>query len=151
MTEIELKRRAGLIMLLVHLVSVILVIGLFFLGGFTFEHMTTIVAIIGPMFAGITTQIINYFANSRFVKADDSNKVTLEYQILIFAVPAILGVLIWISTIAQANSAVFVNFEQYKVALVFFEGLFATYVARLMTSLFGPIRGAPARSRTGGR
>jgi hypothetical protein len=137
MTEIALKRSAGLFMLAIHLVSVLLVIALFFMGGFTFEQMTTALATIGPMFAGIATQIVTYFTESRFVVADRSRHVTAEFRLITFGFPAILGLLVWGATIAQANGAVFSDFEQYKMILVVFEGIFAAYIARTMTALFG--------------
>jgi len=143
MTETRLKKQAGLFILLAHVLSVLLVVALFFLGGFTFEQMTTSVAIITPMFAGVTTQIVGWFTEHQYVADDLSRPVTPEYRLLTYAWPAILGVLIWCATLAQAASLVFDDFEQYKLALVFFEGLFAAYAARFMKSLFG----APAKAQ----
>ena len=147
MTEGTLKKKVGLFVLALHVISVLLVIALFFMSGFTFEQMTTALAIIGPMFAGIATQIVTYFTKSRFVSADRSRPVTFEYRIITFGFPTIVGLLVWSSTIAQANAFAFSDFEQYKLALVAFEGVFAAYIARTMTALFGAERAPAEKSK----
>ena len=147
MTERTLKRRVGLFMVGVHFLSLLLAVTLFFLGGFTFDQLTTATAIIAPMFAGFTTQVISFFSTSRFTSSDRSRPVTLEYAFLTFATPAVLAGLVWVSMLAQANGLAFTDFEQFKLALVLFEGLFAVYAGRLLAPLFGatenPDRGAP--------
>lgn len=151
MTEFALKRAVGLLLVFIHFFSLLLAIGLFFAGGFSFDQLTTTCAIIAPIFAGFTTQIIAFFVSNRLVKADRSRHTTLVFIILTFFFPTTLGFLIWVSLIAQAYGKVFSDFEQFKMALVLFEGLFAVYAGRFITALFEakgtrrpPATGAPA-------
>jgi len=136
MTEISLKRTLGMTLIAAHFASLLLAVALFFGGGLTFEQLTTTVAIIAPMFAGFTTQAITFFADSRLRRDDHSSPITWEYALLGFAFPLILSVLIWVSMVAQAYGKVFLDFEQFKLALVLFEGMFASYAAKLLTPLF---------------
>jgi hypothetical protein len=139
MTEVALKRSLGLTLIAVHCISLLLAIALFFASGLTFEQLTTTAAIIAPMFAGFTTQALTFFTNSRLRSDDVSSPITRDYALLSFAFPLILGVLVWVSMIAQAYGKAFRDFEQFKLALVLFEGMFASYAAKLLAPLFGRI------------
>jgi hypothetical protein len=139
MTEVALKRSLGLTLIIIHFASLLLAITLFFVNGLTFEQLTTTAAIIAPMFAGFSTQAITFFTNSRLRREDVSAPITRDYALLSFAFPLVLGVLVWVSLIAQAYGKAFRDFEQFKLALVLFEGMFASYAAKLLTPLFGRI------------
>jgi lysylphosphatidylglycerol synthetase-like protein (DUF2156 family) len=61
MTDTTLRTRVGLFWVFAHFAIITAIIICFFLKGFEFDEMTTLLAVIIPMFAGTTTVIVRYF------------------------------------------------------------------------------------------
>lgn len=151
MTERTLKYRVGWFLVLVHVAVLLLVLGLYVAGGFDFDQLTTICAIIVPMFAGYTTSITAFIVNDRFVGDDTSRPVSGSFVAMSFAFPALFALVISGAVLLQASALTFKNFEQFKQALILVEGLFAVYAGRFVYAMFGREReqgvagGAPRR------
>jgi len=140
MTEISLKYTIGWFLVVLHIIVILLAIGFFIKGGFTFDQLTTLFAVIVPMFAGYTTAIVTFVVNNRFVEVDPSKLVNVTFVVMSFLFPSIFSVLIIGAVTLQAFSVTFENFEQFKHALILIEGLFAIYVGRFIYALFERIQ-----------
>lgn len=136
MTETSLKIRLGITLIFSHFGILLLLIILFANGAFKFEDLTTVVAIIVPMFAGYTTAVISFVIKNKVISADTSGHVTPLYATLSFMFPVAFTILIAAAILAQAFGSLFSNFEQFKQALVLIESMFAIYVGRLIFSIF---------------
>jgi len=136
MTEIALKYSIGWFLVILHIAVMLLAIGFFIKGGFTFDELTTLFAVIVPMFAGYTTSIVTFVVNNRFSEVDRSKSVNLTFVIMSFFFPSIFATLIIGAVTLQAFSITFENFEQFKHALILIEGLFAIYIGRFIYSMF---------------
>jgi hypothetical protein len=136
MTERSLKYRAGVFLIVAHLVIMLLIIILFFMNGFDAGQFTTLMGVIAPMFSGYTTAIVAFIIKDRHVSADASPKVTNTFSALFFVFPGIFAAVIAASIWFQAYSLVFGNFETFKTVLITIESAFAVYIGMFVYSLF---------------
>jgi hypothetical protein len=136
MTERQLKVRLGVALIASHFGIFILILILFAAGGFKFEDVTTMVAIIVPMFAGYSTSVTTFIVNDRHNIEDKSAPVNAVYARMSFVFPLAFTAIITAAITAQSLGAVFRDFEQFKQALVLIEATFAIYVARFVYSMF---------------
>ncbi len=136
MTERGLKNRVGLFLIAVHLFIIVLVLVCFAVGGFDFDEMTTVLAVIVPMFAGYSTAVISHIVNERFVLKDTSKPVSGMFASLAFVLPTLFAMLIVAAILLQARGLTFADFEQFKKSVILIESLFAVYIGRLIFSMF---------------
>ena len=102
MTENSTRYLIGWLLVILHFVVILLAIGLFVAGGFNFDQLTTMLAIIVPMFAGYTTSIISFLTKDRYTVEDRSRKVRNTFVILSFVLPVIFAILIAGSVVLQS-------------------------------------------------
>ena len=136
MTERQLKYRAGMFLIGSHVAILMLIIVLFFLHGFDAAQFSTLFGIIMPMFSGYTAAIIGFMIKDRYTLDDATQRVTGAFSFLFFAVPALFAVVIAGSIFAQAMSAVFRNFEEFKTFIMTIESAFAVYIGLFVYSIF---------------
>lgn len=136
MTERKLKYSVGVFLIVSHFGLIIYSIKLYFMNGFNIEEFTTLVAIIAPMFAGYTTSILAFIIKNSRVSKDVSEKVTVVYSVLSFAIPLVLVAIIGAAIRFKAYNTAFENFEDFKRFLLIVESLFAAYVGMFVYSLF---------------
>ncbi|SRR6266404_2893941 len=135
MTESKTRTALGLFLVVSHFAVLLLTITLHFYGGFTFDEMTTAVAIITPMFASFTTVVVSHVIAERSeVRA--SGKVSGAFAFLSFFFPVLfVGFLVAVILLRAFNLAI-ENFEHFKVLLALGETAFAVYIGQFIRSLF---------------
>jgi len=136
MTEQSLKYTAGLLLIASHLGLLIYTIILFFQNGFNMEELTTVMAIITPVFAGYTTSIVAFIIKNAKSGVDTTQIVNWPYIVLTLTLPIILLTLLATAISLKAHNHVFQNFEDFKRFLLLGESLFASYVGMFIYSLF---------------
>jgi hypothetical protein len=151
MTEHDLKVKLGVTLVASHFGILILLMVLFAAGGFKFEDLTTSVAIIVPMFAGFSTAVTTFIVDDRHSTNAWSPRVSSVYTMMSFAFPLVFTLILASAILAQSFGLVFKDFEQFKLALVLIEGIFAVYVGRFVYSMFEPPRSPVAASNSGTR
>lgn len=141
MTRSHIRNTVGIIFILSHFFIVIMIVGLYLLRGFTFDEITTTIAIIGPVLTSYTVLITRHsLASSR----PDSRvsvsqpKETLLFTFVALFFPNIFVVSIAAIVICRAYNVGLTTFEQFKILLGVLEALFATYVGLVITELFDP-------------
>jgi len=136
MTEIQLKTRIGLSIVISHFSILLLVVVLFLFGGFIFEEMTTTIALIIPMFGIYTSAIIKHIIANRKILQTDSEMVTKDYIFISFMIPSIFIIFIISIVILKAFNIGFTSFEQFKTMLAIGETMFGAYFGIVLSSMF---------------
>jgi hypothetical protein len=150
MTERQLKYRAGIFLIFVHVVILSLAIAMFFVHGFDLNEFTTLFGIILPMFAGYTTSVIAFLIKDRYAQSDQTQPVTNTYAMLFFLFPGLFSIVIAASIWCQAHTIVFRNFDDFKNFIITIESAFAVYIGLVVYSLFHKqLAGAPRRAVSG--
>lgn len=146
MTERKLKFAIGIALIGMHVGVMLLVIAFYVHGGFSFDQLTTVLAVIAPMFAGYTTAITVFIVNNRYQTRDVSKSVTATFALMSLMFPVLFTVLIVGAISLQAFTLIFANFEEFKQALVVIEAVFAGYVGRFVYAMFAVPKGQERRS-----
>jgi hypothetical protein len=136
MKENELKIKIGFFLIISHLVILIpLIIFFYIFGNFTFEEMTTSIALIIPMFSAYLTLIINFIIENRKKMGIESDSVTKEFVFLSFLLPSLFVLYIFLITILTAFGKI-KSFAYYKAMLAMGETVFGIYAGYVLKSLF---------------
>jgi len=137
-TERQLRYRAGVFLIVLHVCVLLSIVFLRFLGGFERQEFTTLMGVVTPMFSGYTSAIIAFIVRDRHVSVDTSDRVTGVYSGLLFALPTLLVVVVLTAMWLQAYKRAFENFEDFKTFVMTFESAFAVYVSVVIYALFEP-------------
>jgi lysylphosphatidylglycerol synthetase-like protein (DUF2156 family) len=135
MTDTTLRTRTGLFWVFAHFAIIITIIICFFLKGFEFDELTTLLAVIIPMFAGTTTVIVRYFTQHAH-DAPQGATVNTPYVILTTALPLLFTLTIFATIILRARNQAFATFDQCKLFLTAVEALYVVYTSTLLAPLF---------------
>jgi succinate dehydrogenase/fumarate reductase cytochrome b subunit len=84
----------------------------------------------------------------RYTMDDSTQRVTGVFSFLFFVFPALFALVMAASIWAQAMSAVFRNFEEFKTFIMTIESAFAVYIGLFVYSLFQK-QTVAKRARTG--
>lgn len=136
MNETRLKYALGMTIVLSHIIIVIYTFFLFSISGFSFDQFTTMIAIILPMLAGVSTPIISFIIDDRHRRDVSGRRLTLSFVALSMLFPSVFFVCIFSAITLQALSLSFSSFDDFKAALVLIEGAFAIYAGRFVTTLY---------------
>jgi lysylphosphatidylglycerol synthetase-like protein (DUF2156 family) len=135
MTNTQLRTRVGLFWVFAHFAILSTIIICFFLQGFEFDEMTTLLAVIIPMFAGTTTIIVRYFA-THASDTDAGTSINLPYIVLTTALPVLFTITILATIILRARNQAFATFDQCKLFLTAIEAVYVVYTSVLLAPLF---------------
>lgn len=136
MTESKTRTALGLFLVVSHFAVLVLIITLHFFGGFTFDEMTTAVAIITPMFASFTTVIVSQVIAERTQFRAASKQVSMAFVFLSFFFPVLLVAYLVAIILLRAFNVAIENFENFKGLLALGETAFAVYIGQFVKSLF---------------
>lgn len=137
MTESKLRDSVGLLLIISHFVVIMVIIVLtLFLERFTFDEMTTAIALILPMFAVYTTVIIKHIIGNRENVNAAPKTVTRNFAFISFFLPILFILAILLIVLSRSEKKGFENFEQFKITLGIIESVFAIYVGQIINSLF---------------
>jgi hypothetical protein len=140
MTEQQLKVRLGFTIIGLNIGILIIQALFFYTGGFNFDQVTTVIAVTTPMFSCHAVAALRYLASERFVKNDESKKLTPSFILLSFLTPVAFAFAIAATMYMQAKGgSTFSNFEEFKRALLLLEALFSAYVGNTIYAMFSPV------------
>jgi hypothetical protein len=135
MNEAKLKSLLGAVLVVSHIGLIFLIVALFAAHGFAFDEMTTLLSIIAPMFAAYTTAVVRYFISHRHRKVT-LGQTSREAVIIVLLFPTLFGLALATLVVLKAFNLAFENFEQLKVLIAAMEGIFAAYIAFIVTEFF---------------
>src|SRR5438105_4331354 len=93
MRDSQLRTSIGLFWVIAHIGVVLTICICFASGGFEFEDASTLLAIVLPMFSGISTVIVKYFAKHRH-GVPKGHALAAAYVILTYLLPVVFTGLI---------------------------------------------------------
>jgi lysylphosphatidylglycerol synthetase-like protein (DUF2156 family) len=135
MTDVQLRTRIGLFWIFAHFAIISMVIACFFLHGFEFDEMTTLLAVIVPMFAGTTTVILRYFT-AHAQDAMSGAQVNAPYIIVTVTLPLLFSITILATVILRARNLAFDTFDECKLFLTATEAVYVVYTSIVLAPLF---------------
>jgi hypothetical protein len=138
MSEEQLRVRLGLFLVTTHFVAIILLIVMYFAGGFLFDEMTTAVGLIAPLFAGYTTLIVKYIIGTRHDPGTTTTAVSPAFRYLSIMITAVFVMSIVGLILLKAFNVAFSDFDQFKTLLGIVEAAFAVYMGLIVAELFRP-------------
>lgn len=135
MTDARLRTAVGLFWVASQLV-VFLVIGVArMMGGFEPEDVKGLVEITLPMFSGLGTVVIRYFARHRHDTAA-GELLNLPYVVLTWGLPLLFSMLVIGAIILRALNLAFDDIEELKFTLATLQTIYVGYIAILLAPLF---------------
>jgi hypothetical protein len=136
MTDAQVRTGVGLFWIAAHLIVLATILVCYSMGGFEFDQMTTLLAVVIPMFAGVTLVVVRFVARHRY-DLRRGRRVSGMYAALVWIFPVAFTIVVLWVVIGRATNRVFETFDQAKLFLGILEALFVTYVANLLAPLFG--------------
>jgi hypothetical protein len=138
MSEKTLATTIAAMFLVANFFTIFLVVAMHALSGFTFDEMTTTIAILIPVFLGYSTVIIK-FASSHRDSTKPAHKDNIQTFLFTFAALFVCSMFI-IAIIALVLMRAFnfgvASFEQFKILLGLTQSAFAAYVGIIVSALF---------------
>ena len=134
MNEAQLKNRIGLFLIGSHFLLVLLIVLFFLLGGFTFNQMTTAIALIVPIFSAFSAMIIKYFIYSKEHKSDSHKTVPKSFATVVHFVSITSVCFIYLILLMKVFNAI--TFEQFKLLVGLTETCFGLYFGMVLASLY---------------
>lgn len=135
-TEAEFKSKLGREIIISHFCIILLVIVLYFLGGFLFEQMTTTVALLIPIFSVYTTAIYKSIVAGRTEHYTYSKEVTKDFVFAAFWATRLLTIFMTAIIILMALN-IRMTFEQFKIMIGLGQTMFGVYFGLVLSPLFG--------------
>ncbi|HEX8152909.1 MAG TPA: hypothetical protein VF698_07285 [Thermoanaerobaculia bacterium] len=150
-TDAQLRSHIGLFWVGAQLAVLGTIFVCYQLGGFEFDELTTLLAVVLPLFAGVSIVVVRFFAQNRHSIAR-GQPVTGTYVALVWLFAVALAVtVVWV-IVGRATNRVFDTFDQAKLFLAGLEVVYVVYIAQLLAPLFGvkPEEMRQREPRTGG-
>lgn len=139
MKESELKEKLAISIIIAYFFILLSVVILWMCKGFTEEEMTTTLAILLPTFAAYFTYGYNFIDENKQNSEDNNTQeiyLKTSYKYMVFSIPLIYVVFLFILLLLKSFAFVFESFEQFKLLLGVTESIFGIIVAKLISSLF---------------
>ena len=136
MSEVELRNRVGVFLIAAQFGILLLIMSLYFAGGFLFDEIATSVALVVPMFAVYTTAIMKHFVKTRRHVNKKSRPVTNAFAFISILIPTSFVLLIAAIIILKSQNIAFSSFDEFKTTLALLESAFAIYIGQVIYSLF---------------
>jgi len=135
MQKRRLQTHVGLLVLAFHFLAISLSVWLYMSGLFLFSEMTTIVALVTPLFATYSAAILRHFVEHQYSMAS-GRRVSGTYALLSYSLPTLLGAITVGAIALKALTGSFASFEEFKNILGIVEGCFGIYAGVLLKDLF---------------
>lgn len=146
MNELNFKIALGAFVIFANFFTLFLVIVFYLLGGFTFDEMTTSVALIVPMFSVYTSAIVKFIYDSRYARTSRGKKLGKPFVVFGFSIVALFATYLSAIIFAKAYNYGFGSFENFKIMLAMSEAIFGIYLGVLLTSTFPQKQGASKKT-----
>jgi hypothetical protein len=131
-----LKVAVAVFIVCAHFGILVLSFLLYLAHGFTFEEMTTIIGLIGPLFAGYTTIVLTFMSRVQGVRPKVSKSVGLSFVFTTLLSPILFTLALASCVVLKAYNIGFANFDQFKTMVGVVQTAFGVYVGQFVVSLF---------------
>jgi hypothetical protein len=136
MTEERLRTRLGAFIITLTLGLFGLLTFCFLMGGFYSGELTTIFAVVLPMFTCYSTPAFRHLVNNRYVQDDNSKPVVNSFIVISFGGTSAFALAIFGVILLQAWGGYFSSFEQFEHVLLVVDSAFAVYIGYIIDEVF---------------
>lgn len=136
MREFELRNKISIFLIVSQFILVITVFLLYLIGGYSFDEMTTTIALIFPILSVYTSGMIEYITSSR-----KSNQTSLKRQKIsseFFFITWFFCIMFILSlglAIILKPFQLFNNFQNFKTIIAIIESLFGGFTGYILSFL----------------
>ena len=136
MKNLSFKTKVGLYFVISHFLILILILVCKFMGGFSFDELTTTIGLVVPLFATYTSSIIKDIVKNAQVTPSIEKLYSAPFRfITLFLIGLFFAYLVTIVVMKAFNYG-FEDFEQFKILLGLSEAIFGAYIAQIIFSMY---------------
>ncbi|MEO6175349.1 MAG: hypothetical protein ABIP27_09380 [Flavobacterium circumlabens] len=132
------RTKIGLLFVVTHFVILVYTFICKFLGGFTFEELTTLIALLIPLFSAYTTAVVKDIIKNNQQTADPEITYSRPFRFVIIFICSLFIIFLFTIITLKAFNYGFEDFEQLKLTVGVVEAIFGGYVAQLIFSIYTP-------------
>jgi hypothetical protein len=136
MKQYVLKSIISTLILVGHFSIIILILAMYFRGGFTFSETTTTVSIFLPITSVYTSAIIKDIIANKEIDQRTQKKYSLSFVLVSCLITLMFIFYLLMIVVIKAYNLGIADFDQFKVLLVLGETIFAAYVGQIVHAMF---------------
>jgi hypothetical protein len=132
------RTKIGLVFVVTHFFILIYIFICKFLGGFTFEELTTLIGLLIPLFSAYTTAVVKDIIKNNLQTGDQEIAYSRSFRFIIIFICSLFIIFLFTIITLKAFNYGFEDFEQLKLTVGLTEAIFGGYVAQLIFSIYTP-------------
>ena len=136
MKQYVLKSVVSSIILIGHFSIIILILVMYFRGGFTFSEATTTISVFLPITSVYTSTIIKDIIANKELNQRTQKRYSLGFVLISCIISLMFIIYLLTIIIVKAYNLGIADFDQFKVLLVLGETIFAAYVGQIVHAMF---------------
>lgn len=136
MKQYVLKSIVSSIILIGHFSIIILILVMYFRGGFTFSETTTGISVFLPITSVYTSTIIKDIIANREIDQRTQKRYSLGFVLISCIITLMFIIYLLTIVIVKAYNLGIADFEQFKALLILGETIFAAYIGQIVHAMF---------------
>jgi hypothetical protein len=148
MKQYVLKSVVSSIILIGHFSIIMLILEMYFRGGFTFSEATTAISVFLPITSVYTSTIIKDIIANREIDQRTQKRYSLGFALISCIITLMFIIYLVTIIIVKAYNLGIADFEQFKALLILGETIFAAYIGQIVHAMFSA-RSAEATEPSG--
>ena len=136
MKQYVLKSVVSSIILIGHFSIIMLILEMYFRGGFTFSEATTAISVFLPITSVYTSTIIKDIIANREIDQRTQKRYSLGFALISCIITLMFIIYLVTIIIVKAYNLGIADFEQFKALLILGETIFAAYIGQIVHAMF---------------
>jgi hypothetical protein len=136
MKQYVLKSVVSSIILIGHFSIIMLILEMYFRGGFTFSEATTGISVFLPITSVYTSTIIKDIIANREIDQRTQKRYSLGFALISCIITLMFIIYLVTIIIVKAYNLGIADFEQFKALLILGETIFAAYIGQIVHAMF---------------
>jgi hypothetical protein len=136
MKQYVIKSVVSSIILIGHFSIIMLILEMYFRGGFTFSEATTAISVFLPITSVYTSTIIKDIIANREIDQRTQKRYSLGFALISCIITLMFIIYLVTIIIVKAYSLGIADFEQFKALLILGETIFAAYIGQIVHAMF---------------
>jgi hypothetical protein len=131
-----LKSVVSSIILIGHFSIIMLILEMYFRGGFTFSEATAAISVFLPITSVYTSTIIKDIIANREIDQRTQKRYSLGFALISCIITLMFIIYLVTIIIVKAYNLGIADFEQFKALLILGETIFAAYIGQIVHAMF---------------
>jgi hypothetical protein len=136
MKQCVLKSVVSSIILIGHFSIIMLILEMYFRGGFTFSEATTAISVFLPITSVYTSTIIKDIIANKEIDQRTQKRYSLGFALISCIITLMFIIYLVTIIIVKAYNLGIADFEQFKALLILGETIFAAYIGQIVHAMF---------------